>query len=41
MAGSKAFAQMGDVKSGDDGGMNYLSRLPRRIVTMPVAALET
>ncbi|MBI2253192.1 MAG: carbohydrate ABC transporter permease [Proteobacteria bacterium] len=25
---------MGDVKSGDDGGMNYLSRLPRRIVTI-------
>jgi multiple sugar transport system permease protein len=34
MAGSKAFAQMGEVKPGDDGGMNYLSRLPRRIVTI-------
>jgi len=34
MAGSNAFAQMGDARKGDDGGMNYLSRLPRRIVTI-------
>lgn len=31
MAGSKAFAAMG---GGDEGGMNYLQRLPRRIVTV-------
>ncbi|WP_374380678.1 carbohydrate ABC transporter permease [Dongia sp.] len=34
MAGSKAFAQMGDAGRGDEGGMNYLQRLPRRIVTV-------
>ena len=34
MAGAKAFTKMGSVKTGDDGGMNYLNSLPRRLVTV-------
>lgn len=34
MPGSKAIAPAGEARNGDDGGMSYLHRLPRRIVTI-------
>ena len=35
MAGSKAYAEMGGTApSGDEGGMGYLQRLPRRVATI-------